>query len=644
MKNKLIILLLLFAINSQAQNRTLFTVNKQPVTEKEFVRVYQKNLNLVKDEKQKDIDNYLKLFINYKLKLQEAKALGYDKDRQYQSELKAYRKQLSKGYLTDTQASEKLVKEAYERMKYEVNVDHILIRLTSESSPKDTIEAYQKLDKLRKRLRKDSIEKLQKEFHDGKDMFVEQLGYFSAFDMVYPFETVAYNTPIGKVSEPFRTSFGLHILKVNNKRASQGERTLAHILISDKNSSAQQSPKTRIDELYEKLQQGESFESLARRFSDDKGSSRKNGLIGTFKRGRLSDKTFEREAFAIPKQGDYTKPFKTQYGWHIVKLVENHPVTSLDDMRHAINEKVLKDKRSQLIGDGLYNDLKPRYSFKEDPNAVMQIQKMLNNSYFSGTWKAPQENSVLPKTLFSIRNEKFTYKSFTDYIVRKQLKGTTPKPLNQLANELLKNYRREKLYEYHEANLEEEFEDFAIIMQEYREGILLFNLMEKEIWNKSKTDTTAVKNYYNKNLSNYKKPLSITGLIASVNNKKAAKQLRSLLAQNTPLEKIRKTIKSNHNTSVIFDMGVFNKDSEKLPKKYNFTKGLSPITKDSDYYVIVRTDEIHEPTIIPFEEIKGKVINDYQQVLEEKWLKELHAKYPVTIDQSVLSEIKKKYN
>ena len=644
MKNNLIIFLLLLIVQGKAQDNTLFTVNNEPISEKEFIRVYEKNLNLVKDKEQKDIDNYLELFINYKLKLQEAKALGYDKDKQYVSELTAYRKQLSKGYLTDTEASERLLEEAFKRMKYDVNVDHILIRLNSDASPKDTLAAYQKLDKLRKRLKKDDIKKLQKEFHDGENMFVEQLGYFSAFDMVYPFETTAYNTTIGKVSEPFRTSFGLHILKVNDKRDSQGERTLAHILISDKNQSAQQSPKVRIDELYEKLQNGESFESLARRFSDDKSSSRKNGLIGTFKRGRLSDKTFENQAFSIATQGSYTKPFKTQYGWHIVKLVEDHPVTSLDDMRHAINEKVLKDKRSQLIGDGLYNDLKSRYSFKEDNNALMHIQKMLNNSYFSGTWKAPQENSILSETLFSIRDKEFTYKSFTDYITRKQLRGTTPKPLDNLANDLLKNYRREKLYEYHEANLEEEFEDFAIIMQEYREGILLFNLMEKEIWSKSKTDTLAVKSYYETHKEDYKKQLSMTGLIASVTNKKAAKQVKRLLSQNMTIEEIKKSIKNNYNTSVIFDMGVFNKGSEKLPKAYKFKEGISEITKDDNYYVVTRTDQVHLPTIIPFEEIKGRVINDYQQVLEANWLKELKAKYPVTINNNVLLDIKKRYN
>ena len=263
LKYLIVLLVLIYSNSSVSQtenNNVLFTVDNEAITTSEFIRVYNKNLDLVKDESQKDVDEYLKLFINYKLKLREARALGLDKKKSYIQELSNYKKQLSKNFLTDTEVTDELVEEAYERVSYDVQAKHILIRLSADANPQDTIVAYNKILGLRDRVINEGYEKIQKEVHNGKTVFAEDLGYFTGFKMVYDFENVAYNTPIGEVSMPFRTQFGYHIVKVYDKRKSRGEITVAHIMVAEKEKDTSNTSENRINESYTKLKQGEKIE------------------------------------------------------------------------------------------------------------------------------------------------------------------------------------------------------------------------------------------------------------------------------------------------------------------------------------------------------------------------------------------------
>jgi peptidyl-prolyl cis-trans isomerase SurA len=617
----------------------LFTVASEPVLSSDFIRVYQKNLELVKDENQKDIDAYLSLFINYKLKVKEARTQGLDKDPQYLAELKSYRKQLAKNYLTDAKASDKLMNEAYQRLRTEVNVDHILIKLPENADDATRDAAYKKLMKLRKRLKKDAIRTLKNELHDGEAMFVESLGFFSAFDMVYAFENKAYTTNVGDVSEPFMTSYGMHILKVNDKRTAAGSRTAAHILVKDKANSAFDS-KERITELYNKLNQGEVFEQLAKRYSDDEGSSRNGGLLGEFKRGKSSSKTFENVLFKLDNDGDISKPFETKFGWHVVKLIAKNPVLTYEEMQEELKVKVLKDKRSKRIGEALYADLKKRYDFKLTMGTRDFIISILTQDYFSRRWKAPVSEKM-KDVMIEFGSATYTYGDFSSYVMNKQRVGSLPKPIAQLADELIQDYVRLKLYEYHDVHLEEEFVNFAAIMQEYREGILLFNLMENTIWNKSKQDSVALTAYYNEHKAAYKSDVRMNGLIASVNNRKIAGKVRVLLEEGLPLATIKEKINTKDKTHVIFSMGEFEKGSDKLPEAYDFSLGLSEVFKDEKYFVIVRTDEVIAADFRALNDIKGKVINEYQNHLEEQWLKSLEQKYPVKINEIELAKVNK---
>ena len=291
-------------------NDVLFTVANEPVYASEFLRVYNKNLDLVQDESQKDVDEYLKLFTNYKLKLKEARNLELHEKPSYKRELSSYKKQLAKNYITDSKVTDELVKEAYERMSYELNANHILIKVDENANPQDTLAAYNKIIKLRERALNEGFEKVRAEVHNGQTVYGEKLGYFGGFKMVYKFETVAFNTNVGDVSKPFRTRFGYHIVNVLDKRKSRGERTVAHIMVvENKSDSLAEKPEVRIQDIYKKLNQGEAFESLAKQFSDDKNSAPKGGMLKTFSGGQIRAKEFEDVAFTLENIDDVSEPF-----------------------------------------------------------------------------------------------------------------------------------------------------------------------------------------------------------------------------------------------------------------------------------------------------------------------------------------------
>ena len=272
----------IFAFSQVDNSKILFTVNDQPVFAEEFIRVYNKNIELIQDDSQKDINNYLQLYINYKLKLSEAYLRKLDEKETYKNELSKYAKQLQSSFLTDKETEEKLLLEAYERTKTEVDVSHILIRL--EKDDNDTIDVYNKIQKLRTLLLNEDIDTLKKKYHNGKDVIIENLGYFSAFKMIYKFENVAYNTKVGEVSMPFRTNFGYHILKVNDKRESLGEVEVGHIMAYKNKQGA----KEKIYGLYDSIRKGSNFESLARKYSEDKNTSFKGGRLKAFSSGQLN--------------------------------------------------------------------------------------------------------------------------------------------------------------------------------------------------------------------------------------------------------------------------------------------------------------------------------------------------------------------
>lgn len=491
---KSILLFMLIAhvvLFSQKKSKTLVTINDSKITVADFKKVYEKNLAAIDNEESKNVPYNLDLFINYTLKVKEAYQLKLDTLPSYIKEIETYRNQLSAPYLQDKSFTENLIKEAYFRTKNEIKAKHILIRTKKNATPADTLAAYNKILKIRNRiLAGEDFEKVaaatsdddsardnpQRKFKGNKG----NLGYFSAFKMVYPFEEAAYKTPVGEVSMPFKTRFGYHILKVDNIRVSKGEVEVAHILVTDLAPTG----KTEIDEVYAKLIEGKSFDSLAKRYSNDNSSKDKGGKLTKFGTGRMVP-SFEKAAFSLRDIGDFSKPFKTRFGWHILRLLKKHPLKSFEEMKATITERLKRSGRMKLSDDAVLNKLKKNYRITEHESAKL----ILNRKDIRTISKDSLQN-----ILFSINERNFTQAAFVSSIANKK---------RQPIAALFELYKNEEIVKYFKENLVNTAPEYAAILKEYEDGLLLFELMQQKIWLKSSKDTLGLKQFFVENKKNY---------------------------------------------------------------------------------------------------------------------------------------------
>lgn len=637
--------LLVSCFLSAQTKEVLFKIDNHAFYTDEFIRVYNKNLDLVKDDSQKDLDKYLELFLGYKLKVEKANKLGLQNGTTYQNELKSYRNQLSKNYLNDSKVTNELIREAYERMQQEVRASHILILVDEGASPEDTLKAYTKVLDIKKRLEagEDFISVAQQ---FSEDPSVKEnngdLGYFSAFRMVYTFENAAFNTNVGQISKPFRTRFGYHIVKVVDKRVNRGEVTVAHIMIVKQNDAAQnEKAKTTIDDIYKKIQQGESFETLAQQFSEDKSSAPKGGVLQRFGSGQLSSEVFENVAFGLNDKNQISAPFESQFGWHIVKLIEKHPVRLFDEMKVELEEKIRKDERSMLITNSLAKTMRAKYKVTKDVKLLAKIKAVVTDEFYSQTWVVPEKNKELNGDVLIIsKDKKINSKVFLNFISSKQKSNIKTKPVTKLVDELYEKFIDEQLMAYYNENLENEFPEFKNVMDEYRDGLLLFDLMEKEIWNRAKNDTIGLQDFFQKNSKNYQWKNRYNVDILSSTDKKIAEKAQKFLAKGKSLEYIKEQLNKDGKVNVMSKSGLYEEDYDVLSIFQNLSKGVTNIIAKDQYFFVVNVIDTKPAGVKELSECKGKVISDYQQFLENNWVDELKSEFTIKINTEVFSKVK----
>ena len=611
----LLITISLLQVYSQNDEKVLFTVDEAPVYASEFLRVYNKNLNIVVDENQKDMRSYLDLFINYKLKVKEAYDLGLDTIKSYKSEYKMYSEQLIEPYLKDESIVAKLVNEAYQRGLEEILASHILIRNNS-NNPVDTLKAYNTIIEARQKIiNGDDFAAVAKSYSDDPSVIKNNgsLGYFSAFSMVYPFENTAYNTSVGEVSQPFKTKFGYHILQVNDRRDARGEVEAAHIMIK----SASKNGEERINEIYTKLNNDEDFGYLAKTQSDDAYSAKKNGSLGKFGSGRMI-KEFEDVAFSLKDTSDISKPFKTKFGWHIIKLIKKFPLESLEEKKTELTQKIKSGDRSKIINSSVVNNLKKEYK--------IQVNTVSIENYKTDNWKVKFND--FPNDIMTINGVVVHKDRLNKFLSNKRLDDRL---LNSFIDEMVLSYFKNHL---HETN-----EEYANVLQEYKEGLLLFEILETKIWDKSK-DSLGIQSYYDANSNKYVLDKRFEGSIATCVDKKCAKSVRNKLLVGIEKDSIKSMVNSSSKgVNVIFKSGEFEENDKTLPKKLKLVKGISKVYKDQNNYLVIKIDKVLPSEQQLLKDIRGNVVNDYQEFLEEKWVEDLHSKYSVKINDNVFKAI-----
>jgi peptidyl-prolyl cis-trans isomerase SurA len=629
------------------KREVLFTVDANPYYTDEFERVYKKNLDLVKDDSQKDLDNYLNLFIGYKLKVNKANKLGLQNNKKYQAELKSYRTQLAKNYLTDSKVTTGLVEEAYNRSLKEVKASHILFMLDENAAPADTLKAYNKAqDAYKKAVGGEDFGKLAKEVSEDPSAKENSgdLGYFTVFRMIYPFESAAYNTPVGQISKPVRTRFGYHVVKVTDVRANRGDITVAHIMIMkpQKPDAAESAKaKTKIEDIYKKLKQGEDFAALAKQFSEDKSSSGNGGQLNKFSSGELTSTEFEDKAFGLQKDGDISVPFETQFGWHIVKLVKKDAVKPFEEVKADYENRVKRDERSRLIAQSLTGTLKQKYSVEKDKKVYQEAVLAINDSIYAQGWKAPKPGKYNNTLLTINKNKKLSAQDFLNYVDAQQRTGVTVRPVAKAADIFYDRYVDEQLNIYYNDNLEKEFPEFSMVMDEYRDGLLLFDLMEKEIWEKAKNDTIGLQKFFDANKANYQWKDRVDAEVYSSTNEKDIKQAREQLLKGKDAAAIKGAVNTKEKVSVMEKSGVYDQDNDALPKQAVWKTGISDVIKEGNYYYVVKTNKVLPAGPKTLDEAKGRAINDYQQYLESTWVDQLKKEFTVKVNTDTFEKVKK---
>lgn len=632
--------------------QTLFTYGNNPVSKDEFLRIYQKNtISKKPDMSEKALKEYLDLYALFRMKVREAELQRLDTMENIQYELNNYRKQLAKNYLTDEEVTNQLVREAYNRMKEEVRVAHILISVPMLAGGPDTVASYKRIDSIYNAVttKKADFAALASQFSDDKGTKDQggEIGYISALQTIFPFENAAYNTPAGKVSAPFRTQFGYHIIKVLDRRPARGELKVAQILVAAPKSKGEEGiaeARKRIEQLQAELKGGASFESMVTKYSDDKFSRDQNGILPVFGVGRMTP-AFETAAFNLKKPGDVSAPVQTDYGFHVIKLIERYPLKPYDSLFVQLKRKVDNDARAGLARESFYNRIKLQNGFKE--NAVnydallKRVMAIPDTGKNANSFEASDFKSM-NGTLFTLGGKDYKqndFMQFAEKITRGRLMGAKNATLRDLYNMYVQNV----VTDFEEHRLVEEHPDFKNLMTEYRDGIMLFELMDRNVWGKASKDTVGLKAFYETRKDKYKWEPGFTGAVYRFKDEKTMKEgLKLISAKKVTEEEVIKKLNTEANPdAVTVQRGHFEfpKFSEATRAELTKAKPVTEPKKNTDgTYTVVRVNEIfNEPTNKSLEDAKGYVVAEYQDYLEQQWNAQMRQKYPVKINNDVLN-------
>lgn len=652
----------------------------------EFSTLFNKNNFKKTAPTRAEWEEYLDLYVKFKLKVREAVRLGMDTTTRFKEELQGYRNQLAQPYLRDKETGKFLLDQAFERSQLEVRAAHIMVRVDENASPSDSLTAYQKALALRQ------------DIVDGKD-FNEwamaksedpsatenggDLGYFSVFRMIYPFEEMAFNTPMGSLSPVFRTQYGYHFLKVIDRRKARGEIRVAHLLIKSPatdNDTLKTQAKAKLDTLMANIKAGESFESLVKQHSEDPSTSDKGGVLPFFGTGRMIP-DFEEAAFGLAKDGDLSAPVQTPYGWHILKRIEHRPVPGFEQAKGDLELKIARDTRANQNTENLIVKLKAEYQFTENKEALEAVfNSVVDSLYRKLEWKAPtawamkvsqgnwdaqriskeKDSSKSPKSKgtfdktptpaapTTIMGDTVVHR-YGDVVLKQselamwleeeQKNAAGIDPAIHLRN-VYKARTNKAIIAYEDSRLESKYPAFAALMKEYREGILLFDLMDQKVWSMAMSDTDGLAKFFEGRATMYQWKERTDAEIYTCLNEEVAKEIRKAVKKGkmTP-EEISKTWNAKNPLHVKAISGKYEIGSQAVLDSLPRKKALVGPFERNKQWVVVHIKELIPAGPKKMNEARGQLTSDYQTELETRWIAELKQSYPVQINHDVFKSL-----
>ena len=647
---------------SKIDKQVLMTIGDQNITVKEFCDVYYKN-NLKSDViEKKSVDDYLDLFTTFRMKVMEAERLKLDTSAKFQKELAGYRKQLAKPFMSSDDITEELVQEAYQRKQKDLRASHILIRCDKNALPSDTLKAYNKAMEIRKK----AIAK-GADFAALADQYSEDpsakgmkatdqtparpgnhgdLGYFTVFDMVYPFETGAYNTKKGEISMPVRSDFGYHLIKVNSITDALGSIQAAHIFLqlpADASEEDEDAMQKKADNIYKELmaQDGKNWNEIVKQYTDDKGTISRNGALSNFTVSRIVPEFIE--ACKSLEKGQIAKPVRTMYGYHIIKLLDYSGIGSLEKERKGLTERIEKDMRSKKSEEVVIKQAKNEYHFKQDDKALEAFMATIDSTILRNEYK-PAANVNMGATLFSLDGSVTKVSDFVAYIKEKMTPQRHVSPATY-AYQLYEAFSNEKVMDYADAHLEDKYPEFKALVQEYKDGILLFDLMDKEVWTKAVKDTIGLQEFHDRNATNYMWENRAYATIVTVTRPESLPKVKALIDSGIELDSLKNAIRRDSIGYAFVRKGYYQRGDNQYVDQTEWKVGerneIASTVDQSTTIVFIR--ELRDPEPKTLKEARGLVTSDYQVELEQKWVQSLKERYPVKIDEKVLDKVRKMY-
>ncbi|MDR1544809.1 MAG: peptidylprolyl isomerase [Prevotellaceae bacterium] len=630
-----------FGAKAQNSDPVLMKIGNQTVTKSEFEYIYFKN-NSANSLDKKNLDEYVELFKKFKLKVIEAEALGLDTLPSFKREFNGYRSQLTEPYLSDTSVEEKLAEEAYNRLSQDIEISHILLQLPREATPADTLAAYNKALEICKRLQKEDFAKVADETSQDPSVTRNHgyIGWLTGQMVAYQLEKAMYEVPVSKISAPVRVPYGYHIIKILNKRPAVGKVDVAHIMKKFPENATPEQQQQVYNEIVEieKTLTKDNFAEKAKQFSDDKGSARNGGDLGFFGLNRMVPE-FEKEAFALKEKGEISKPVKTQFGWHILMLIDKKGIGTFDELKPEILKQFKNDERKNAGRKALAQKVKKEYGYEFYQPAFDEIfsyaQKYVNTDtvFLSGSTK-------FQKPLFKIGAKTVPQEKYIYYVYTKAKSEIDSAPEDVLAK--INDFIDEELIAYEDSQLEKKYPDLKNLLQEYHDGILLFNISNEKVWDKAVRDKEGLQEYFEQNKKNYVWNIPhFKGRVFFCTDKNTAKEVEKTV-KKLPVDSVASYLAKRVNKdSVLVDSqyGLWKKGDNKAIDKYGFKDKKADFTPNEKFPYVFILGKVLDKMPENYTDVRGAVTSDYQNFLEDEWLKLLFEKYPIDINQSVLREV-----
>lgn len=636
------------------ESGTILTVGTEKVSVADFQHVFLKN-NRDSVITEAALKEYMELFINFKLKVQAAEALGMDTIETFQRELAGYRTQLARPYLTNNDLLQDLVKQAWERQQEEVRARHILVSCGVEASAADTLKAYKRALAMRKRVENgEDFQKVAQSKGGSDDPSVRDnggdLGWFSAFQMIYSFEDAAYNTPVGSLSEIVRTRYGYHVLEVTGRRDARGEIRTAHIMIRTKEGASEDEvaqSESRIGQIYDLLQNGLPWEELAMKMSEDATTSGKGGELPWFGTGKMVEE-FENAAFGLKVDEAISRPFQTSYGWHIVKRLEYRAPLGFEASKRELQKRVSRDSRSELTRTSFLQNLKVEYGFTANTVALTSVKRYAarqDSVFFPNHELKIGRSSDRSKTVVTLAGQTATVQDFADYLNKAKIRNLE-KATSEVIDEQFQIWSEKLVLDYEDTQLEAKHNDFRLLMEEYHDGILLFELTDEKVWSRAVKDTAGLETFHAAHRNDFMWGPRAEVTIFTCANDKVVKATKKAIKKGKDLVTFHREANAENSTALRMESGLFSKGENNWADQILAENAAGTLTTGTASYegaggetIVVYIQNLRNAEPKTLMEARGQVIAAYQDFLEAAWIEELRGNTTVEINRDLLQNL-----